>query len=114
MRVMDIVIAAFTPNLRKSKTRLMTGYAKQRTCIVCRSQSSKNDYLRVVKTPEGTVNYDPTGRANGRGAYLCSVSCFEKAITTHRLAGALRTKMNDEDYERVAEQLVSALSDENK
>ena len=67
-----------------------------------------------MRTPEGIVEYDPTGRANGRGAYVCSVSCFEKAISTRRLAGALRTKMSDEDYERVAEQLVSALSDENK
>ena len=67
-----------------------------------------------MKTPDGTVNYDPSGRANGRGAYVCSVSCFEKAVSTRRLAGALRTKMNDEDYERVAEQLVSALSDTKK
>ncbi len=92
----------------------MAGQTKQRTCIICRKQSSKNEFLRVVRTPEGTVEYDPSGRANGRGAYLCSVNCFEKAVSTRRLESALRVKMNKEDYERVAYQLVSALSGERK
>ena len=92
----------------------MAEHLKQRTCIVCKTQSAKKEFLRIVKTPDGVVNYDPSGRASGRGAYVCSVSCFEKAVSAKCLAGALRTKMDDKDYERVAEQLVAALSDESK
>lgn len=92
----------------------MVEHTKQRTCIVCRSKDSKKEFLRVVKTPDGIVNFDSSGRANGRGAYLCSVSCFEKAVNNKRLSQALRVKMNDEDYERVTNQLVSALSDNKK
>ena len=42
----------------------------QRTCIVCGEIKDKRELLRIVKTPEG-IHYDPTGRMNGRGAYLC-------------------------------------------
>lgn len=87
---------------------------RQRTCVVCRGVSAKNSLLRVVRTPEGEVAYDPTGRMNGRGAYLCSVACLEKAMKTKRLDSALRTKLTEDDCERIAQQLRSALSNEDK
>lgn len=90
-----------------------TAKTKQRTCIVCRESNSKKEFLRVVRQPDGEVNFDPTGRANGRGAYVCSVACFEKAVKTRRLESALRKKLTKEDYERISEQLIQALSDGN-
>ena len=43
----------------------------QRTCVVCKTKRDKKDLMRVVLTPEGEILFDPTGRAAGRGAYLC-------------------------------------------
>lgn len=49
----------------------------ERMCVVCRQMKEKNLLLRVVKTPEGEVLYDPTGKMPGRGAYICaSKECF--------------------------------------
>ncbi len=92
----------------------MAGKTRQRTCVVCRGVSAKNELLRVVRTPQGEVAFDPTGRMNGRGAYLCSVACLEKAMKTKRLDSALRTKLTEDDCERIAQQLRSALSNEDK
>ena len=47
---------------------------------------------------------------NGRGAYVCSVSCLEKAISSKRLESALRIKVTDEDRERIAEEVRASLS----
>lgn len=92
----------------------VAGKTRQRTCIVCRETSAKGQLLRVVRTPEGTAAFDPTGRMNGRGAYLCSVACLDKAMKTKRLDSALRTKLTEEDCERIAQQLREALSNEDK
>ena len=43
-----------------------------RTCVMCRQQKDKRELMRIVRTPEGKVAFDPTGKANGRGAYVCS------------------------------------------
>lgn len=92
----------------------VAGKTRQRTCIVCRESNTKSNLLRVVRTPEGAVVFDSTGRMNGRGAYVCSVACFDKAIKTKRLDSALRTKSTEEDCERIAQQLREALSNEDK
>lgn len=91
----------------------MTGKTKQRTCIVCRATDAKGSLLRVVRTPDGRVEYDPTGRKNGRGAYVCSVACLQRALEGKRFDGALRTRLTDEDNERIASQLCAALSNED-
>ncbi|HAX26093.1 MAG TPA: DUF448 domain-containing protein, partial [Chloroflexi bacterium] len=46
-------------------------HVPQRLCIACREHDAKRTYVRLVRTPEGTVEVDPTGKRNGRGAYLC-------------------------------------------
>lgn len=68
-----------------------------RTCIVCRSQTAKRGLVRLVRTPELTLEIDPTGRRNGRGAYLCDNSqCWEKAAASDVLAKALNTQLTSE------------------
>jgi predicted RNA-binding protein YlxR (DUF448 family) len=58
--------------------------------------------VRLVRTPEGHVEVDPTGKANGRGAYLCAnPDCFEMARKRRRLDSALRVKLQDDDYTRL-------------
>ncbi len=66
----------------------------QRTCVVCRKKFPKRELNRIIRTPEGDVLYDPSGKAAGRGAYLCNdFSCWEKAITGNFLDRALKTKL---------------------
>ena len=115
MHVLDTAIAASMRIWRKgSSLANVAGKARQRTCIVCRESNTKSNLLRVVRTPEGAVVFDSTGRMNGRGAYVCSVACLDKAIKTKRLDSALRTKLTEEDCERIAQQLREALSNEDK
>lgn len=87
----------------------MSSPAKQRTCIVCRKTDSKQSFLRVVRTPEGHVEVDSTGKKNGRGAYVCSMSCFEKALSSKRFDSALRTKLQKDDYERLKAEALKVL-----
>ena len=55
----------------------------QRMCVSCRRLFDKRDLLRVVRTPEGEGLFDPTGKAAGRGAYLCKdPECLKRAIKT--------------------------------
>jgi predicted RNA-binding protein YlxR (DUF448 family) len=58
--------------------------------------------VRFVRTPEGHVEVDETGKADGRGAYLCAdPDCFELARRRRRLDSALRVSMQDDDYSRL-------------
>ena len=66
----------------------------QRTCIVCRQVKDKRDLIRLVRTPEGEIIIDPTGKANGRGAYVCkSANCGELGVQKDRLSRALKTTL---------------------
>jgi predicted RNA-binding protein YlxR (DUF448 family) len=72
-----------------------------RTCVVCREKAGKRQFIRIVRTDEGIV-IDPTGKQNGRGAYLCGrESCWERAVTTDVLNKALRMMLTTEDRERL-------------
>lgn len=72
----------------------------QRTCIGCMQSKNKNELLRIVKQNNGKIFVDKTGKANGRGAYICnSVDCLEKAIKLKRLEKKFETKIDDEIYE---------------
>lgn len=70
-------------------------HVPQRTCIACRDKSAKRTLTRIVRTPEGTVEIDPTGKRNGRGAYLCDrPRCWERAISNNVLANALKIELD--------------------
>ena len=72
----------------------------QRTCIACRSTESKRGLVRVVRTPEGRVELDPTGKKNGRGAYVHeSAACWEEALKRDRLGRALKVAIPAGDLE---------------
>ena len=73
-----------------------------RTCTGCATSSDKRGFVRVVRTPEGHVEIDPTNKANGRGAYLCAdPDCFEMARKRRRLDSALRVSLKEDDYTRL-------------
>ena len=79
-----------------------TKHVPQRTCVGCRTTGEQRAFLRAVRTPEGAVELDFTGKRNGRGAYLCaSRSCWEEALKNDRLARALRTTIGPSERERL-------------
>lgn len=70
-------------------------HVPQRMCVVCREKAGKRTLTRVVRLSDGTVVIDPTGKQNGRGAYLCDKSaCWERAATTDVLGHALRATLS--------------------
>ena len=57
-----------------------------RQCMGCNEHKPKGELIRVVRSPEGDISLDFTGRKNGRGAYLCrSVACLRKAAKSRRI-----------------------------
>jgi len=73
-----------------------------RKCVVTNEQYPKNELIRVVKSKDGIVKVDLTGKLNGRGAYLKSdIKVIEKAIKTKRLDRRLETKVPEEIYEEL-------------
>jgi predicted RNA-binding protein YlxR (DUF448 family) len=91
---------------------MKTKHVPQRTCIACRTTDAKRGFVRVVRTTEGSVEVDPSGRRSGRGAYICQrAECWRQALKKDRLAQALRTTLSSNDraaLERYAEVLESA------
>lgn len=73
----------------------------QRTCIVCRQKFDKRQLMRLVRTSDG-VTIDPTGKQEGRGAYICDqADCRTKVASTAILNRALKMTLSDEDYQRL-------------
>ncbi|AJC11917.1 hypothetical protein JI75_03795 [Berryella intestinalis] len=84
---------------------------RQRTCIGCGATSDKTALLRIVRTSDGAAQVDPKGRMAGRGAYVCSQECFEKAARTSKLQRALKMKIDDDQVISIAAQVSSAFAD---
>lgn len=74
----------------------------QRTCIGCNTTKNKNELIRIVRTVDGEIIVDKTGKVNGRGAYICdNIECIEKAIKTKKLERTFEKKIEDEIYEKI-------------
>jgi len=72
----------------------------QRTCLGCKESKDKKELIRIVKQNDGKIFIDKTGKANGRGAYICNnIECLEKAIKSKRLENNFETKIDNEIYE---------------
>ena len=79
----------------KTKTKIPL-----RQCIGCREMKSKKEMIRVIRTSEGEIQLDATGKKNGRGAYICaSKSCLEQAMKSHGLERSLKAAIPMEVYE---------------
>ncbi len=77
----------------------------RRRCAVCGKQAEKGRLYRIVRPKEGVASFDVTGRAPGRGAYVCSSECFDAACRTRKLDRALRCRLCEQDYERIADEM---------
>ncbi len=70
----------------------------QRTCIACRTVKPKRELIRLVRDAGGTIDIDTTGKARGRGAYLCTdMDCWEKAIKGSILEHAFRSTIKQDN-----------------
>lgn len=78
----------------------------QRMCTGCMEMKPKKELIRVVRSNEGELSVDLTGKKNGRGAYVCrNIECLEKAFKAKRLQRNLETQISDEIYDRLREEV---------
>lgn len=85
---------------------MQTKHFPVRMCTGCGEQKQKRELIRVVKSPEGEVLLDLTGKKSGRGAYVCpNVECLQKARKQKRLERALSCQIPPEVYDRMEEEL---------
>ena len=81
----------------------------QRQCVGCRTMKDKKALIRVVKTPEGEVVLDVSGKKSGRGAYVCPDSaCLKKARKSRALERAFQLTIPDEVYDALEQQMEQA------
>lgn len=74
----------------------------QRTCMGCNAKKDKKDLIRIVKSKDGEISIDRTGKKDGRGAYICDDTvCLEKVIKSKRLEHSLEIKIDDETYKEL-------------
>ena len=77
-----------------------------RLCVGCQAMKPKLELIRVIKTPEGEVTLDATGRKNGRGAYLCkNEECLKKLRKTKGLERSLKIAIPQEVYDKLEKEM---------
>lgn len=77
-----------------------------RMCVGCQTMKIKNELIRVVRTPEDTIEIDYKGKRSGRGAYICPAQqCLEKAVKGKRLEKALKHSIGSDVYEVLKQEL---------
>ena len=74
----------------------------QRTCIGCNEKKDKKEFIRIVKDNENNISIHRTGKANGRGAYICDdIECLEKAIKNKRIEKSFKMNIDESIYENL-------------
>ena len=77
-----------------------------RMCVGCREMKPKRELLRVVRSPEGEISFDLTGRKSGRGAYVChDPACLKRARKSRALERAFETAIPPEVYDALEAQM---------
>ena len=78
----------------------------QRQCMGCRERKAKKEMIRVVRGTDGTVNLDFSGKAPGRGAYICpNMECLKKALRSKSLERSLEVTIPEEVYARLEKEM---------
>lgn len=77
-----------------------------RKCLGCNEMKPKKELIRIVRSPEGKVSIDKTGKAQGRGCYIChSINCLNQAVKAKRVEKALEANVDNDVFEKLREQL---------
>ncbi len=91
-----------------TKNKQRKRHVPERTCIACRAKLPKRELVRVVRSAEGKIQVDETGKQAGRGAYLCHCrACWETALKRGNLSRALRAPLSQEDKAALQEYATS-------
>ena len=79
-----------------------------RMCLGCNSMKEKRELIRVVKSPEGEVSIDKTGKKSGRGAYICdNLECLQKARKARRFEKEFSCKIENEIYDAMEKDITN-------
>lgn len=74
-------------------------------CVACKEMKPKRELIRIVKDKEGNISLDFTGKANGRGAYICNdKKCIKKCVKSKALSRAFESAVSDEVYGKILEE----------
>ncbi len=77
-----------------------------RQCLGCNERKPKIELLRVVRSPEGEISLDFTGKKSGRGAYICrDAKCLKKAVKSHRIDRVLECTVPEDVYSKMETEL---------
>ena len=80
----------------------------QRQCIGCGEMKNKRDMIRVIRSSDGAISIDATGRKNGRGAYICrNMECFRLAVKNRGLERSLKTEIPASVYEMLEKEMAA-------
>ena len=80
-----------------------------RKCTGCGEMKPKKELVRVVKSPEGEISLDLTGKKNGRGAYVCKdAACLKKAQKAKRIERAFDCAIPDKIFEKMEQELIKS------
>lgn len=79
-----------------------------RQCTGCREMKNKRDMIRVIRSSDGAISIDATGRKNGRGAYICrNMECFRLAVKNRGLERSLKTEIPASVYEMLEKEMAA-------
>ena len=82
-----------------------------RMCIGCKEKKPKNELVRIVRTVDGKIEVDTTGKKSGRGAYLCkNPSCAEVSLKENKISKALDFNVTKDALSRIKEELTNLWS----
>ena len=93
---------AYVDKIRKNLEPEIKQRAGQLEDEEARKLAGKAELMRIVRDPSGAVSFDKTGRAPGRGAYVCSEECFAAACKKKKLDRALKATLGSDEYDRIA------------
>lgn len=78
----------------------------ERSCVVCKNVIDKKNLIRIVKSVDGSITLDPTGKKNGRGAYLCNnLTCLEKLKMQKGLERSFKMSISSDVYDAIIEEV---------
>lgn len=90
---------------------MKSGYVPVRSCIACGRKGAKRELLRIVRTGQGEIALDPSGKRSGRGAYLCPTDqCWQEGLKKRHLERALRTSISSQEKDQLLAQYREQLS----
>ncbi|MFA5659010.1 MAG: YlxR family protein [Oscillospiraceae bacterium] len=77
-----------------------------RMCLGCNEMKPKKELVRIVRSPEGEISLDKTGKKNGRGAYICpDIECLKKARKARKLEKAFSCQVSPEIYDSLEREM---------